>query len=132
MSVVIPDTSPSELLGRLRGQRISDARPGYPEVIHLHVPDPGGAKWVFSTWDADYSPSDPAALRGKTIVSADLVGPLGNLTISFSDGTDFRVTMEPQTAENDPMNWTLLTPDGFILVWGPGANWALKRGDEPL
>jgi hypothetical protein len=131
MSIAIPDISPTELLDRFRG-RVSDARPGYPEVIHLYLIDPEGAEWGFSTWDADYSPSDPAALVGKTVVSMDLVGPLGNVTIGFSDGTDFRVTMEPQTAETDPMNWTLHTPEGFILVWGPGDSWRLKRGDEPL
>jgi hypothetical protein len=131
MSIVIPDTSPIELLGRLRGH-IVDAQPGYPEVIHLKVVDSAGAEWIFSTGDAYYFPSDPDVLLGKTIVSADLEGPLGNLILGFSDGTDFRVTMEPQTAENDPYNWLLLTPDRLILIWGPGVHWALKRGDEPI
>jgi hypothetical protein len=118
-------------LDRLRG-RIFEAAPGYPEVIHLRLIDSAGAEWGFSTADAYYSPSDPDALLGKTIVSANLEGPLGNLTIGFSDGTDFRVTVEPQTAEDDPVNWRLHTPDGFILAWGPGVHWAMKRGDEPI
>jgi hypothetical protein len=131
MAVVIPDISPNELLDRLRG-RIVHAEPGYPEVIHLRLIDSAGAEWGFSTADAYYSPSDPEALLGKTVVSVDLEGPLGNLTMDFSDGTFFRVTVEPQDAEDNPVNWRLHTPDGFILAWGPGVNWALKRGDEPI
>ena len=34
MAVVIPDISPTDLLGRFRGT-IVDAAPGYPEVLHL-------------------------------------------------------------------------------------------------
>jgi hypothetical protein len=131
MATVIPDISPVELLAQFRGL-VTAANPAYPETIHLEVTDAAGRLWKFATHDADYSPSDPDVLPGKTVVSADLVGPLGNLTIGFSDGTDFRVTMEPQTADDDPVNWRLYTPDSFILAWGPGDSWALKRGDEPI
>jgi hypothetical protein len=131
MTSVIPDISPTELLDGFRGL-IEDAHPAYPETIHLEVRDAAGDLWKFSTHDANYSPSDPDVFLGKTVVSADLVGPLGDLTIGFSDGTDFRVTVEPQTAPDDPVNWRLYTPDGFILAWGPGVHWAMKRGDEPI
>jgi hypothetical protein len=131
MATVIPDTSPGELLAGLRG-RIVDAAPGYPEVIHLEMIDSKGQRWGLSTQWADYSPSDPDLLRGKTVVSADLVGPRGNLTLGFSDGTSFRVTTEPQGAPDDPFNWMLFTPDGFVLYWGPGDNWVLRRGNDPI
>jgi hypothetical protein len=131
MPIVIPETSPVELLAGLRG-RIVHAEHGYPEVIQLRMIDSQGAEWRFSTADADYSPSDPDVLRGKTVVSADLVGPLGNLTIGFSDGTSFRVTMEPQDAPDDPANWRLRTPDGLYLEWGPGDSWALKLSTDPI
>lgn len=131
MSIVIPDISPAELFDRLRG-RIVEAQPGYPEVIHLRLIDPGGAEWGFSTADAHYSPTDPDALLGKTIIGAWLEGPLGNLTLGFSDGSRFRVTVEPQEQEDDPVNWRLFTPYGLILAWGPGVSWRLKRGDEPI
>ena len=38
MATVIPNLSPADLLGRLRGP-IVEAAPGYPEVIYLHVKD---------------------------------------------------------------------------------------------
>jgi hypothetical protein len=131
MPIVIPDISPRELLGGFRGP-IVDAHPAYPETIHLEVRDASGGLWKFATHDAAYSPSDPEVFPGKTVVSADLTGILGNLTVGFSDGTSFRVTMEPQDAEDDPVNWRLYTPDGFVLAWGPGVNWQLKRGSDPI
>jgi hypothetical protein len=129
MSVVISDISPAEVLGRLRG-RIIDVHPGYPETIHLQLIDAHGGEWYFSTHDADYSPPDPDVLSGQTIVSVDQVGPLGNLTIGFSDGSYFRVLVEPQEREDDPVNWRLYTPEGLVLVWGPGINWRLKRTSD--
>jgi hypothetical protein len=131
MSLVIPDISPSELLEGFRGP-IVDAHPAYPETIHLEVRDAAGGLWKFATHDADYSPSDPDVFPGKTLVSADLEGPLGNLTIGFSDETRFRVTVAPPDGEDDPVNWRLYTPDGFVLAWGPGVKWELKRGSDPI
>jgi hypothetical protein len=131
MAVVIPDITPVEVLARLRGL-VVDVRPAYPETIHLYVRDALGSLWCLATFDAYYSPSDPDALRDKTIVSADLEGPLGNLTIGFSDGTAFRVSVEPQEADDDPFNWMLRMPEGLILYWGPGVRWVLKRGSDPI
>lgn len=131
MSVVIPDISPAELLDGFRGE-VTDAHPAYPETIHLEVRDADGGVWRFATHDADYSPSDPDALCGRTVVSADLDRRSGNLTIGFSDGTYFRVSVEPPDAADDPVNWRLYTPRGLVLTWGPGANWQLRRGSDPI
>jgi hypothetical protein len=131
MAVVIPDISPAELLGQLRGT-IIDVRPAYPEAIHLRVRDANGHEWRFSTADADYSPSDPDVLRGKVIVDVRRDGPLGDMTIRFSDGSSFEVTVEPQTADDDPSNWSLFTPEGLVLEWGPGESWRLVRSTDPL
>jgi hypothetical protein len=131
MATVIPDLSPTELLARVRGL-VEDVHPAYPESIHVEVRDSKGDLWRFATFDAQYSPSEPEDLLGKTVVSADLVGPLGHLTIGFSDGTSFRVTPETQEAPDDPFNWMLLTPDGLVLYWGPGERWRLRRGNEPF
>jgi hypothetical protein len=131
MAVVIPDISPQGLLGRLRG-RVVDVHPAYPETIHLELTDHHGGEWYLSTHDADYSPSDPDVLRGKIVVSADLEGPLGNLTIGFSDGTAFRVTVQPQESPKDPVNWRLYTPDGVVLVYGPGGSWRFRRRTDPV
>jgi hypothetical protein len=131
MATVIPKVSPAELLARVRGI-VEDVHPAYPETIHVEVRDGAGDLWRFATHDASYSPSEPEALIGKSVVTADLVGPLGNLTLGFSDGTSFRVTVEPQEAPDDPVNWRLYTPEGLVLRWGPGDSWALKRGSDPV
>ncbi|HEX4306369.1 MAG TPA: hypothetical protein VHZ54_10050 [Solirubrobacterales bacterium] len=131
MATVIPDISPAEVLARFRGL-VVEVHPAYPETIHLYVRDALHGLWCLATHDAYYSPSDPEALCGKAIVSADLEGPLGNLTVGFSDGTSFRVWVDPQEAPDDPFNWMLHMPEGLILCWGPGVHWALKRGSDPV
>lgn len=130
MAVVIPDTSPAELLARLRGT-VTDVHPAYPETIHLDVRDADGGEWYVCTEDADYSPSDPDALQGKVITDVKHRGPLGDLTIGFSDGSSFDVTVEPQTDVDDPVNWSLFTPEGLVLEWGPGENWRLVLATGP-
>lgn len=131
MSIVIPESSPTELLSRLRG-RITDAHPAYPETIHLELKDALGGAWYFATDDASYSPSDPDALRGKTIVDVAQEWPSGNLRMSFSDGTHFRVSVEPPDAEDDPPNWRLYTPEGLVLSWGPGTQWEVTPANAPV
>jgi hypothetical protein len=131
MSIVIPDISPTELLARLRGP-ITDARPAYPETIHLKLEDGRGGEWWLTTHDAYYSPSDPAALRGKTVVGVDLDDRSGNLTLAFSDGTAFKVLPCPQEADDDPANWKVFTPEGVVLVYGPGGSWRFRRGTDPV
>lgn len=131
MTIVAPDSTPVEILGRLRGV-IVDARPGYPETLHLHIRGLDGGPWRLSTHDAYYSPSNPDDLRGKTIVSATHQGPLGNLTIDFSDGSSFRVWVDPQEAPDDPVNWRLFMPEETVLSWGPGAYWDVTPSDSPI
>jgi hypothetical protein len=131
MALVIPDISPAELLTRFRGTVI-DVRPAYPETIHLEVLDADDGVWRLCTSDAGYSPSDPDLLRGRVIVAVEHEGPLGDLTVGFSDGSSFEVTVEPQTREDDPFNWMLFTPEGLVLEWGPGESWRLVRSTDPL
>jgi hypothetical protein len=130
MSIATPETLATELLGRLRG-RITDVHPAYPETIHLELTDTLGGAWYFATLDASYSPSDPEALRGKTIVDVTQELPSGGLTMSFSDGTCFRLSVEPPDADDDPANWRLYTPEGLALSWGPGAVWDIARANAP-
>ena len=130
MAVVIPDISPADLLARFRGP-ISDPRPTYPERLHFEVEDADGGEWTFATWDAEYSPSDPDALRGKTIVSVDLDKPSGDLTVGFSDGSTFRVVAIPYPPEDEVENWQLFTPEGLVLNYGPAGCWRLKRAGDP-
>jgi hypothetical protein len=131
MTIVVPDSSPVEILARLRGVVI-DVRPAYPETIHVFIRDRDGGLWHLDTHDAYYSPSDPGLLCGKTIVSATHEGPLGNLTIGFADGSSFRVWVDPQEAPDDPVNWRLFMPEDLVLSWGPGTDWDVTPSNSPI
>jgi hypothetical protein len=133
MATVIPDLSPGELLSRFRG-RVTEAHPAYPETIQIQVTDAKGGDWWFVTWDADYSPSDPDVVVGKTVVGADFDEPSGRLTIVFMDGTHFEAEPVPQDDEvpDDPEYWQLFTPEGLVLNWGPCRRWRIKRATDPV
>jgi hypothetical protein len=127
MAVVVPNTSPADLLGRFRGT-IFDAAHGYPEVIMFQARDAEGRDWWFSTFDAEYSPTDPEVLLGKSIVGTDL-DRSGKLAISFSDGSRFVVDpipLQPDEPDDDLENWHLFTPDGLVLNYGPEGRWEIK------
>jgi hypothetical protein len=128
MAVVIPDITPEDLLGSFRGS-IAEARPAYPETIQLRLIDSQGGEWWFVTWNADYSPTDPAELAGKEVVDAHLDRESGLLTIVFADDSRFLVTPRPQEMEgpDDPEYWQLFTPGELILNWGPCRRLWLKR-----
>lgn len=122
MTPVTPDASAAALLNRFRGPVI-DARLTYPERAAMDVEDATGGKWHLTTWWAEYSPTDPATLGGKTVVSADLGPPPGKLTVGFSDGTAFTVTPVPDEADDAIENWELFTPEGLVLIFGPRERW---------
>ncbi len=133
MASVTPDLSPADLVGRFRGT-IFHAALGHPEVIHLRVKDVDGNEWWFSTFYAEYSPSDPDFFLGKTIIDTDLE-PSGKLTLSFSDGSEFKVVpgpLEPGESVEDLETWHLYTPDGIALYYGPGLRWELGPGSNPV
>ena len=128
MATVIPDLSPADLLGCLRGT-IVDAAPGYPEVIHLNVEDGDGAVWGFSTWYAEFSPVDPEALLGKMVVDVGFERS-GKLTMKFSDGSEFNVRSEPEGPDDELSTWQLLTPDGLSLRFRPRDRWTLGLASD--
>ncbi len=130
MPIVIPDISPADLLARFRGP-VLDARLTYPERVHFEVKDVHGGEWCLATWDADYLPSDPEVLHGKTVVSADLEDRSGTLSIGFSDGSAFRVIPDPYEPGDELEHWELFTPEGLVLHYGPGSRWRLARGSDP-
>jgi hypothetical protein len=129
--VVISDTSPVDLLAALRGQ-IIESVPGYPEVLDLTLEDQDGNEWGFCTFDSEWFPSDPAVFLGKTITSADLDVPTGKLTFGFSDHSTLTVVPNPDVEDDDLENWQIFTPDGFVLNYGPGHRWRLKRASDPV
>jgi hypothetical protein len=131
MSIVTPDTSPTDLLDRVRGP-VRDARLTYPERVHFEVTDVSGGLWLLATWDADYLPADPAELCGKTVTGVGLDKESGKLAFQFSDGTSFTIT--PDADEGDPeaiLNWELFTPEGLVLTYGPWGRWHLGKATDP-
>jgi hypothetical protein len=128
---VIPDISPPELIARIRGQ-IFKANYAYPETIQFRLTDHRGGEWWLATQWADYSPTDPDELIGKVVVDTKLDAHSGNLTFTFSDGSEFKVTSRPQEEPGDDLeHWDLFTPEGLVLVWGPDATLQLKRATDP-
>jgi hypothetical protein len=125
MATLIPHISPAMLLGRVRGP-VTAARLTYPERIRVEVTDADGGLWRLATWDAEYSPSDPGALIGKTVLDTSLDGASGVLKLSFSDGTCFTATPDP-VEEGDVEDWELFTPEGLVLAYGPKGQWQVSR-----
>ncbi len=123
------DISPTTVLGLMRGP-ISDARIAYPDVLHVEVRDANGALWRLATQDAEWSPADPAALLRRSIEGADVMDD-GSLCCSLSDGTALYISANPAAEDGVPY-WELISPDGIVLQFGPGARWQISSADEPL
>lgn len=113
-----------DVVANFRGP-VVDARIAYPEVLHLEVRDVEGKLWRLATQDASWSPSDPAELRGRTIVKSSVDAKTGELSCQLANGGVFAVTPAEQLAADDPPNWELFTPDGLLLDFGPGRRWRI-------
>jgi hypothetical protein len=111
------DASPLNVLRSMRGE-IVDARIAYPEVLHIEVKDSAGEPWKLATQDAEWSPSDPAELVGRSVDDADIDGETGELRCKLSDGSLLDVKPAAREAEDDPPNWELLRRAGSF--WSSG------------
>lgn len=132
MTSVVQNTIPAELISRFRG-RIFAADPGYPEVLLLKVRDDKGGQWWFSSNYAEYSPSDPSVLLGKTVTAADIHTD-GSLRVGFSDGSHLEVhplPLPPEDSGDDLETWDLIAPDGLVVTYGPGERWTLEELGRP-
>jgi len=123
------DASPLNVLRSMRG-KIVDARIAYPEVLHVEVKDSAGELWRLATQDAEWSPSDPAELVGRSVDDADIDRETGELRCKLSDGSLLDVRPAAHEAEGDPPNWELITPGGVILEFGPGVRWQIGSADS--
>jgi hypothetical protein len=97
------------------------------------VKDGEGGDWWFSSFYAEYSPPDPDLFFGKTIIAAE-VESSGDLTVGFSDGSRLEVNRcppEPDGPDDHLETWTLISPEGFALNYGPGERWTLKALGHP-
>jgi hypothetical protein len=129
LTTVHRNSALAEILAGFRGS-IADARMAYPEVLHLDVRDPEGDLWRFATQDANWTPRDPADLRGRSIAGAEVDWATGTLRCELSGGMTFAVIPAAQEAEDDPPNWELFTPDGQLLEFGPAMRWHLGDANE--
>jgi len=127
-TVVALDASPANVLRAMRGE-IVDARIAYPEVLHVEIKDSDGELWWLATQDAEWSPSDPADLVGRSVDDVGIDGETGELRCKLSDGSMLDVRPAAQEAEDDPPNWELITPGGVVLEFGPGVRWQIGSAD---
>lgn len=125
-----PRMSATSIVRGMRGP-IVDARIGHPKVLHVEIKDSAGELWHLATQDAEWSPSDPAALVGRSIEDADIDAETGELRCKLSDGSVLDVKPADREAEDDPPNWELITPGGVVLEFGPGVRWQIGSADHP-
>jgi hypothetical protein len=130
-TVVALDTSPTTILRSMRGV-IIDARIAFPEILHIEVRDAQGEVWRLATQDAEWSPSDPAQLVGRSIEDADINEESGELRCKLSDGTVLDIKPAEAEAEDDPPYWELISPAGVVLEFGPGVRWQISSSDAPV
>jgi hypothetical protein len=129
-TVVALDASPTTVLRLMRGQ-IVDARIAYPDFLHVEVRDTNGELWRLATQDAEWSPSDPAQLVGRSIEDAKIEETSGELRCRLSDGSVLDIKPAAAKAEDDPPYWELISPDGVVLEFGPGVRWQISSADAP-
>ena len=127
-TAVALDASPVKVLRSMRGS-IVDARLAYPGVLHVDVRDSAGELWRLITQDAEWTPSDPAQLIGRSVENAQIDEESGTLHCRLSDGSRFDVVPTQQEADDDPPNWELIAPYGLVLEFGPGMRWRIGSAD---
>jgi hypothetical protein len=127
-TVIALDASPTTVLRSMRGS-IVDARIAYPDVLHVEVCDLRGEIWRLATQDAEFSPSDPGQLVGRSIDDADIDEESGELRCRLSDGSVLDIKPGPPETEDDPPYWELISPAGVVLEFGPGVRWQISGAD---
>jgi hypothetical protein len=130
-SAVALDTSPITLLRSMRGA-IVDALIGHPTVLHVEIRDARGDMWRLATQDAEWSPSDPDQLVGRSIDHAEIDETTGRLRCELSDGTSLEIKPEQNQAVDDPPSWELISPGGLVLEFGPGVRWQISSAETAV
>src|SRR6202451_1205603 len=128
-TVVALDASPTTVMRSMRGSIIG-ARIAYPDVLHVEVRDSSGEIWRLATQDAEFSPSDPAQLVGRSIDDADIDEESGELRCRLSDGSVLDIKPAALEANDDPPYWELISSAGVVLEFGPGVRWQISGADE--
>jgi hypothetical protein len=129
-TVVALDASPSSVLSAMRGSIVA-AHIAYPNVLHVEVRDSKGDRWRLATQDAEWSPSDPARLTGRSIETADIDETSGELRCGLSDGSILDIKPTAVEKADDPPYWELIGPAGVVLEFGPGVRWQISGAEAP-
>ncbi len=129
-TVVALDASPSSVLRAMRGPIVA-ARVAYPDVLHVEVRDSKGDLWRLATQDAEWSPSDPDQLTGRSIEAAEIDEESGELRCKLSDGLVLDIKPAAVESESDPPYWEVISPVGVVLEFGPGVRWQISSADAP-
>jgi hypothetical protein len=127
-TVIALNASPANVLRSMRGS-IVDARVAYPQVLHVEIRDTNDELWRLATQDAEWSPTDPDSLVGRSIENAEIDDGTGELRCRLSDGSSLAVRPTAQERSDDPPSWELITPDGLVLEFGPGMRWQISSED---
>ena len=114
----------------MRGSIVA-ARVAFPNVLHVEVRDSKGDLWRLATQDAEWSPSDPDQLTGRSIEAADIDEQSGELRCKLSDGSVLDITPAARENESDPPYWEVISPAGVVLEFGPGVRWQISSADAP-
>lgn len=122
------DSSPANVLPDFRGLIVA-AGVAFPDVLHVEVRDEQGEVWKLATQDARWSPTDPQALIGRSIVTAGIEPGTGTLRCDLSDGSALVVVSDSAAAKDDPPTWELIAPTGVALEFGPGLRWQIASAD---
>ncbi len=129
-TVVALDASPSSVLRAMRGPIVA-ARVAYPDVLHVEVRDSKGDLWRLATQDAEWSPSDPDQLTGRSIEAAEIDEESGELRCKLSDGSVLDIKPAAVENESDPPYWEVISPAGVVLEFGPGVRWQISSAHAP-
>jgi hypothetical protein len=122
------DSSPANVLPQFRGSIVA-AQLAFPDVLHVEVRDQKGDLWKLATQDADWSPSDPRALAGRSILHSGVDAASSDLRCELSDGSVLVVSADPASGRGDPPSWELIAPTGVVLEFGPGMRWQITSAD---
>jgi hypothetical protein len=127
-TVLALDASPASVLRSMRGSIVA-ARVAYPDVLQVEVRDSMGDLWRLATQDAEWSPSDPDQLMGRSIEDADIDERSGELRCKLSDGSVLDIKPAAVEHESDPPYWEVISPVGVVLEFGPGVRWQISSVD---
>ncbi|HZJ29732.1 MAG TPA: hypothetical protein VFD37_07075 [Solirubrobacterales bacterium] len=118
------DISLQSLLDSMRGE-IVEARIGHPEVLLIDIIDSVGGRWQLMTQDAEWEIGDPESLVGRRVLKVALDDRAWKLRLELAGEDALVITPGEHLSSSDPPNWEVITPEGSLVEFGPGAQWRI-------